>query len=297
MSACAIPPWLPTVSGYRPLRRSPKYFRSFWTFGIATAAMYGWFGWAAAYPWWYSSPTKNRSSGWSSVTICPLKTAGPVELIDVRLGDALLLGVGVEDRRAVLPPDVRALAVQGGWVVRHREEQLEDLAEADPLRVEADLDGLGVVGPAAADRVVVGRLGGPASVPRGQPEDALDLGVDRLDAPEAAAGQHHRLLARGVGAATSTSGSGNSSGEICSEVSPQPAIMRLLPSIAPATMPRSARDHHLELIEYPWVHPWPQPVAAGASGCKPCAPTSPPTRRGARLHRSIVGPSLDYPSI
>ena len=31
-----------------PLRRPEKYFRSFWTFGIATAAMYGWFGWLAA---------------------------------------------------------------------------------------------------------------------------------------------------------------------------------------------------------------------------------------------------------
>ena len=27
--------------GYLLLRRPPKYFRSFWTFGIATAAMYG----------------------------------------------------------------------------------------------------------------------------------------------------------------------------------------------------------------------------------------------------------------
>ena len=31
-------------------------------------------------------------------------------------------------------------------------------------------------------------------------------------------------------------------------MSPQPAIMRLLPSIAPATMPRTARDHHIMLI-------------------------------------------------
>jgi hypothetical protein len=127
----------------------------------------------------------------------PGEDAGPVDLVDVRLGDPLLVGVGVEDRRAVLRPDIRALAVQGGRVVGHREEQLQDLAVADRARVESDLDGLGVAGPAGADGLVVGRLGAAAGVARGQPEHALHLGVDCLHTPEAAAGQHHGLLARG----------------------------------------------------------------------------------------------------
>src|SRR3712207_8426503 len=53
----------------------------------------------------------------------PVEDAGPVELVDVRFGDALLVGVGVEDRRAVLRPDVRPLPVQRGRVVRHRDRK------------------------------------------------------------------------------------------------------------------------------------------------------------------------------
>src|SRR5215213_263523 len=61
-----------------------------------------------------------------------------------------------------------------------------------------------------------------------------------------------------AGAASSTIGSGNSSGEICSEVSPQPAMIRLLASNAPALMQRQARAHHVDSIIVPPIQSYPR---------------------------------------
>ena len=47
-----------------------------------------------------------------------------VDLLDVALGDTLLLLIDVEDGTAVLRADVRALAVEGGRVVGNTEEDL-----------------------------------------------------------------------------------------------------------------------------------------------------------------------------
>ena len=70
-----------------------------------------------------------------------------------------------------------------------REEQLEDLAEGDPGRVVGDLDHLGVVGAAAADRTVVGRCRRVAGIARLDRQHPLELAVHGLGAPEAAAAQ------------------------------------------------------------------------------------------------------------
>jgi hypothetical protein len=59
------------------------------------------------------------------------------------LGDLLLLGVVREDARAVLRPDVRALAVCCGGVV-HTVEELEQLLVGDLGRIVDDLRGFGV---------------------------------------------------------------------------------------------------------------------------------------------------------
>src|ERR1700682_1569480 len=62
-----------------------------------------------------------------------------VELRDIGLSNLLLLVGSGEDRRAILRAAVRALPVQLRRVVRHREEDLQDLAVADLLRVVFDL--------------------------------------------------------------------------------------------------------------------------------------------------------------
>ena len=82
---------------------------------------------------------------------------GGVELGDIGVCDLLLLVGRGEDRRAILRAGVRSLAVQLGRVVRDREEDLQQLAVADLLRVVFDLHGFGVPGGAGRDHGVVGR--------------------------------------------------------------------------------------------------------------------------------------------
>ncbi len=81
-------------------------------------------------------------------------------------------------------PTVVALAVLRGRVV-DLEEELEQVAVGDPLRVEDDLDRLGVGAVVAVGRVrhVAARV----SDARG--DDAVELADQILHAPEAAAGE------------------------------------------------------------------------------------------------------------
>src|SRR5215217_6179498 len=69
--------------------------------------------------------------------------AGPkprsIDVGDRVFGNPLLILAGVEDRRAVAPADVVALAVPGRWIM-DLEEKLENLAIADRGRIEDDLD-------------------------------------------------------------------------------------------------------------------------------------------------------------
>src|SRR5205085_5934067 len=118
-----------------------------------------------------------------------------VELRDVRGGDALLVLIRVEDRGAVLPADVGALAVFRGRIVGDREEHLEESPVAELVRVVPDLHGLGMAGPAGAHRLVVRRLGGPTGVTRLHRGNTVELQVHGLDAPEAAARENGALFA------------------------------------------------------------------------------------------------------
>ena len=70
-----------------------------------------------------------------------------VQLRDIRIGDAPLLLVRVEDRGAVLLANVGALAIFRRRIVRDREEDLEQLTVADALRIEPDFHRLGMFGP------------------------------------------------------------------------------------------------------------------------------------------------------
>ncbi len=90
--------------------------------------------------------------------------AGLVELLDVRLGDLLLPGVCVEDRRAILPADVGALTIELRRVVRDRKEHFQQLPIGDPARIEADLHHLGMLRRPTAHGAIVRGFGRVAGV-------------------------------------------------------------------------------------------------------------------------------------
>ena len=104
---------------------------------------------------------------------------------DLPRGLLLLRGM-IEDRGSVLGPAVRPLAVEGRRIV-HGEEDAQDVDERDRLRVERDLDRLGV-----ARRIraygFVGRVRETAAgVSHFDLLHASEFLEDRLEAPEAPA--------------------------------------------------------------------------------------------------------------
>src|SRR4051794_34174105 len=116
--------------------------------------------------------------------------SGGVDVRDRLARDPLLLGVEVVDRRAVAGADVVALAIPRRRVV-DLEEELEDVAVGDLLRVEDDLDRLGM-----RAVVAVGRVGDVAAgVSDARRDDAGALAQQVLHSPEAAARQD-RLFGR-----------------------------------------------------------------------------------------------------
>src|SRR5712692_3052296 len=101
----------------------------------------------------------------------------------------------VEDRRAVLRADVVSLPVGCRRVVDD-EEHLEDFLEGHGLRVEGELDHLGVAGIPRAD-VLVARVRRPSSHIAGFDRlHALQVVVYGFQAPEAASGESGDFLAR-----------------------------------------------------------------------------------------------------
>src|ERR1051325_258536 len=106
-------------------------------------------------------------------------------------GLALLLIV-VEDRGAVLRPDVVALAVRRGRVVQ-AEEVVEDRVVRDLRRIESDLQRLGVAGAAGLHVLVARVLQRAAGVTDVGVDYAGQLAHQLFDAPEAAAGERGRL--------------------------------------------------------------------------------------------------------
>jgi hypothetical protein len=63
-----------------------------------------------------------------------------IELRDIRLGNALLSFVSIENCRAVLCPDIRSLAVELGRVVRDGEIDTQNLSILNLARIDFDLD-------------------------------------------------------------------------------------------------------------------------------------------------------------
>ena len=122
-----------------------------------------------------------------------------LELGDVAVGHALLVGVGIEDGRTVLRAGIRPLPVQFRRVMRDGKEHLQELPVADARRVVENMHRLGMAGPAAAHLAIRGRIRIAAGVARHHPGDALDMLEHPLHSPEASAGQHSRLHAAHAG--------------------------------------------------------------------------------------------------
>ena len=101
------------------------------------------------YCWWYSSAGQKVDAAAISVAI-GLPKRDCARAFDSAATSACSGRVG-EDRRAVLGADVPALAVHLGRVVE-APEPVDELAVGDLVRVERDLDRLGVAGRAVADR-------------------------------------------------------------------------------------------------------------------------------------------------
>src|SRR5690606_16275929 len=115
-----------------------------------------------------------------------------LELGDRLLGDALLVGRRVEDRRPVLCADVGALTVEGRRVV-DREEDVEQIAIGDYGGIELYADDRPVAGAAAANLVVRRLLDVPARVAGFDGVNAAQVVEHGLQAPEAAAGENGGL--------------------------------------------------------------------------------------------------------
>ena len=111
-----------------------------------------------------------------------------IQLRDHLFGRLLLGVVMIEDPRAVLRADVGPLPVLRRRVMG-AEKDLEQFFVRHLLRVVFDLNRLGVTRLARAD-LLVGRVRiFPSDIAAGHRVHALDLGVDRLRAPETAAGK------------------------------------------------------------------------------------------------------------
>ena len=73
-----------------------------------------------------------------------------VELGDIGLGNVRLLRICRENCRAILSPDIRALAVELGRIMGNRKIDLQDMAVADTSGIKGDPHRFRVPGRAGA---------------------------------------------------------------------------------------------------------------------------------------------------
>src|SRR5208337_2837626 len=123
------------------------------------------------------------------------KSLGLVELSNVGLRDALLVGAVVKNRRAILRALVRSLAVQLRGIVRHGEVHFQELPVGDLRGIVNNLHGFSMAGLAAADDLIFGGVGRASRVARRSADDAFNVLKNSLHSPETAAGENHRFLA------------------------------------------------------------------------------------------------------
>ena len=114
------------------------------------------------------------------------------QLRDIGFGDALLVGVGREDRAAVLRAFVGALIVELRRV-HHREIDAQDLAERNLLRIEDDADRFRIAGRSRAHLFIAAFRIGAAGEAGHDLRHALHMLEHALHAPETAAGENRGL--------------------------------------------------------------------------------------------------------
>ena len=119
-----------------------------------------------------------------------------VELGDIRLGGARLFWICGEDCRAILGPDVGALAVELRRIMGDRKIDLQNVTIADAARIESDLDRFRVPGRVGGNHVVMRHSRSASGVTGDGAGNPLDMLEHTLDAPEAAAGEHRDLRCR-----------------------------------------------------------------------------------------------------
>src|SRR5262245_24715541 len=116
-----------------------------------------------------------------------------LELGNVGLGDLGLLRVRGKDRRAILAADIRSLAVELGWIVCHRKEDLQNAAEADALGIVGNSHRFRVPRGTTRDLLISGGVLVTSSIARDGTRHTVDVLKHALDAPEAPPGKHNRV--------------------------------------------------------------------------------------------------------
>ena len=111
---------------------------------------------------------------------------GRGELRHVRLSDSLLFVVAGVDGGTVLRPHIGSLAIELGRIVRHREENLQQLPIRNHRRIVYHPHRLGVARHACAHFFIRRRLGRSTRIARLGGLYSLEMFIDGFDSPEAA---------------------------------------------------------------------------------------------------------------
>ena len=109
-----------------------------------------------------------------------------IQCANLGLGCLLFIVAGIEDRGAILRPDIISLAIELSGVVCV-EEDVEQFVVADFFRIVSDPNDLCVASISGTHSTVVSRLARSAGVPAGYIQDAIELLESCLGAPKAAA--------------------------------------------------------------------------------------------------------------
>src|SRR5215471_14424484 len=104
-----------------------------------------------------------------------------IELGDIALGDARLLGIDGKNCRAILRPDIGALTIELCWIMSDRKIDLQDPPIADQVGVEGDPHRFCVSGGVRADYLVMRCVSGAAGITGDGAENALDMLEHALD--------------------------------------------------------------------------------------------------------------------
>src|SRR5437879_4161943 len=128
-----------------------------------------------------------------------LKHAGSVQLFNVSLGDAQLIGGRVEEYGAILAAFIGPLPVQFGGIMRHGKEHMQKLSISNLRGIEDHFDRLGMPGLSRADDFVLSGFRIASRISGGGADHTLHVLEHGLNTPKTSAGEYYRFLARRLG--------------------------------------------------------------------------------------------------